>query len=97
VDDENVSEPVEIEAQHYPRAGEMDAYERVLGDAMAGDPTLFAREDYVEEAWRIVDPVLKAGTSVFEYEPNTWGPKEVERVTPPEGWQNPVLNGQQMK
>ena len=38
----------------------MDAYERVLGDAMAGDPTLFAREDYVEEAWRIVDPVLKA-------------------------------------
>ena len=40
----------------------MDAYERVLGDAMAGDATLFAREDYVEEAWRIVDPVLKAGT-----------------------------------
>ena len=36
----------------------MDAYERVLGDAMAGDRTLFAREDYVEEAWRIVDPVL---------------------------------------
>jgi glucose-6-phosphate 1-dehydrogenase len=97
VDDENVSEPVEIEAQHYPRAGEMDAYERVLGDAMAGDPTLFAREDYVEEAWRIVDPVLKAGTPVFEYEPKTWGPNDVERVTPPEGWQNPVINGQQMK
>ena len=46
----------------------MDAYERVLGDAMAGDATLFAREDYVEEAWRIVDPVLKAGTPVYEYE-----------------------------
>ena len=44
-----------------PRAEEMDAYERVLGDAMQGDATLFAREDYVEEAWRIVDPVLKAG------------------------------------
>jgi glucose-6-phosphate 1-dehydrogenase len=97
VDDENVSEPVEIEAQHYPHAGEMDAYERVLGDAMAGDPTLFAREDYVEEAWRIVDPVLKAGTPVFEYEPNTWGPNEVSRVTPPAGWQDPVLNGHEMK
>ena len=68
----------------------MDAYERVLGDAMAGDATLFAREDYVEEAWRIVDPVLKAGTPVYEYEPKTWGPSEVEqRVTPSGGWQNP--------
>ena len=57
----------------------MDAYERVLGDAMAGDATLFAREDYVEEAWRIVDPVLKAGTPVYEYEPDTWGPAEVDR------------------
>ena len=53
----------------------MDAYERVLGDAMNGDRTLFAREDYVEEAWRIVDPVLKAGTPVYEYEPGTWGPE----------------------
>ena len=68
----------------------MDAYERVLGDAMAGDATLFAREDYVEEAWRIVDPVLKAGTPVYEYEPGTWGPREVDAsVAPPGGWQNP--------
>ena len=56
-----------------PAPEEMDAYERVLGDAMAGDATLFAREDYVEEAWRIVDPVLKAGTPVYEYEPGTLG------------------------
>ena len=97
VDDENASEPAEMEAQRYPRAGEMDAYERVLGDAMAGDPTLFAREDYVEEAWRIVDPVLKAGTPVFEYDPKTWGPAEVAGVTPPGGWQNPAPNGQQPK
>ncbi len=90
-DDEKVSQPEEIEGRRYPRAGEMDAYERVLGDAMAGDPTLFAREDYVEEAWRIVDTALKAGTPVFEYEPKTWGPAEVERVTPPGGWQNPVV------
>jgi glucose-6-phosphate 1-dehydrogenase len=91
VDDEKVSVPQEIEGRRYPSAGEMDAYERVLGDAMAGDSTLFAREDYVEEAWRIVDPVLKAGTPVFEYEPKTWGPAEVENVTPPGGWQDPVV------
>ena len=72
-------------ASQHPRADEMDAYERVLGDAMAGDATLFAREDYVEEAWRIVDPVLKAGTPVFEYEPNTWGPSEVDQQVAPVG------------
>jgi Pyridine nucleotide-disulphide oxidoreductase/Glucose-6-phosphate dehydrogenase, C-terminal domain len=64
----------------------MDAYERLLGDALKGDATLFAREDYVEEAWRIVDPVLKAGTPVYEYEPQTWGPREVDqKVSPPGG------------
>lgn len=79
----------EMVASHSPRADEMDAYERVLGAAMAGDSTLFAREDYVEAAWRIVEPVLKANTPVFQYTPNTWGPDEVERVTPPGGWSNP--------
>jgi glucose-6-phosphate 1-dehydrogenase len=83
----------ELLAGRHPAADEMDAYERVLGDAMAGDATLFARQDYVEEAWRIVDPVLNAGTPVYEYKAKTWGPKEVEsRVTPPGGWQNPVLS-----
>ena len=62
-------EQVELLASHYPGGEETDAYERVLGDAMAGDATLFAREDYVEEAWRIVDPVLKADTPIYEYEP----------------------------
>ena len=57
-------ESVEMLVSHHPRADEMDAYERVLGDAMAGDATIFAREDYVEEAWRIVDPVLKSNTPV---------------------------------
>ena len=89
---EAVSHPVEVIASRHPGAEEMDAYERVLGDAMAGDATLFAREDYVEEAWRIVDPVLKAGTPVYEYESGSWGPGEVERqVSPPGGWQNPVV------
>jgi len=79
----------EMTATHSPRADEMDAYERVLGAAMAGDSTLFAREDYVEEAWRIVEPVLKENTAVNQYPANTWGPPEVERVTPPGGWSNP--------
>jgi len=83
----------EMIANQHPEAGEMDAYERVLGDAMAGDATLFAREDYVEEAWRIVDPALKAGTPVFEYEPNTWGPPpgESNNICPPGGWWNPAI------
>jgi len=89
--DESVCLSRELLASRYPAAEEMDAYERVLGDAMAGDATLFAREDYVAEAWRIVDPLLKAVTPVYEYEPKTWGPGEVgQRLTPIGGWQNPV-------
>jgi glucose-6-phosphate 1-dehydrogenase len=90
--EETVSQSDEMIVSRHPRADEMDAYERVLGDAMAGDATLFAREDYVEEAWRIVDPVLKAGTPVLEYNPKTWGPGEVDQsVSPPGGWQNPIV------
>lgn len=91
--EESQSELSELLASRHPCAREMDAYERVLTDAMAGDATLFAREDYVEEAWRIVDPVLKAGTPVHEYDPKTWGPAEVGSVTPPGGWANPVVTG----
>lgn len=82
--DDLSGELVELVASQHPRADEMDAYERVLRDAMAGDATVFAREDYVEEAWRIVDPVLKEGTPVYQYEPGAWGPREVEgSVVPP--------------
>lgn len=92
LEDETASETTQLVVSRHPGPEEMDAYERVLGDAMAGDATLFAREDYVEEAWRIVDPVLKAGTPVYEYEPNTWGPAEVDRmISPPGGWQDPVV------
>jgi glucose-6-phosphate 1-dehydrogenase len=48
------------------------AYDRVLGDALVGDPSHFSREDYVEEAWRIVDPILRSATPVHGYERNTW-------------------------
>src|SRR3984957_10263148 len=82
--------PGEMVATSSAGVGEMDAYERLLGAAMTGDNSLFAREDYVEEAWRIVDRVLKKGTPVYPYAPNTWGPAEVARVTPPGGWEAPV-------
>jgi glucose-6-phosphate 1-dehydrogenase len=88
---EFAGEAVEMVASRHPSLEEMDAYEKVLGDAISGDATLFAREDYVEEAWRIVDPVLKADTPVYEYEPGTWGPAEVEnRLQPSGGWHDPV-------
>jgi glucose-6-phosphate 1-dehydrogenase len=79
----------EMVASHSPRVDEMDAYERVLGAAMSGDSTLFAREDYVEEAWRIIEPVLKKNTQVHQYAPGTWGPSEADRVAPTSGWNNP--------
>jgi len=89
-EDQMIGQQAEMLLSQRPAAGEMDAYERVLGDAMEGDATLFAREDYVEEAWRIVDPVLKQDTPVYAYDPKTWGPAEVDAVTPPGGWANPV-------
>jgi glucose-6-phosphate 1-dehydrogenase len=64
---------------------DLEPYEALLGDALAGDSFRFAREDYVEEAWRIVDPAIKAGTPVYSYEPGTWGPKEADDMVPG-GW-----------
>jgi glucose-6-phosphate 1-dehydrogenase len=91
--DEMAGVPGEIVAIRPSPPDEMDAYERLLRDAMAGDATLFARADYVEEAWRIVDPALKADTPVYEYEPGTWGPPEaVDCISPPGGWHNPVTS-----
>ena len=88
-------ETVEMVASHHA-PDEMDAYERVLGEAMAGDATLFARQDYVEEAWRVVDPVLRAATPIYEYDKGTWGPSEVDqKICPVGGWHNPVVAGQE--
>ena len=83
-------ESTEMLASSAPRA-EMEAYERLLTAAMEGDGTLFAREDYVEEAWRIVDPILKTDSPIYEYDPKTWGPHEVDRLMPEGGWHNPVI------
>jgi len=92
--EEVAAEETEMVASRHPHAGAIDAYERVLGGAMEGDVTMFAREDYVEEAWRIVDDVLKAGTPIYEYEPKTWGPIEAERLKPEGGWSNPSIEEQ---
>ncbi len=70
---------------------EMSPYERLLSDAVRGDTTLFAREDGVEAAWRVVDPILGNLTPLYEYEPNTWGPVEADRIIGGEGrWHNPL-------
>jgi glucose-6-phosphate 1-dehydrogenase len=82
----------ELVATRHPEPELMQPYELVLTEAMAGDESIFARQDYVEEAWRIVDPVLKAATPVFQYDPHTWGPKEADALTPPGGWVVPILD-----
>jgi glucose-6-phosphate 1-dehydrogenase len=79
--EEMITEPTELDVVHHADSEEMGAYERLLGDAMAGDPTLFAREDAVEAAWAVVDPILDSATPVREYEPGTWGPPEAAVLT----------------
>jgi glucose-6-phosphate 1-dehydrogenase len=87
--DQMIGKRAELVASRQPGADERAAYERVLSDALAGDATLFARMDYVEEAWRIVDPVATLTTPVREYEPGTWGPSErAQDIVPPGGWAN---------
>ena len=88
-----VGEPTELclaEEPEQGKAGRMDAYERLLGDAMLGDATLFARQDVVEAAWAIVDPVIKGPSPMYEYEPGSWGPPEADRlVESVGGWNMP--------
>jgi len=83
--------PVELSAVRYPAGDEMDPYERLLGDAMAGDAMLFARQDAVEAAWAVVQPVLGNVTPIHEYAPGTWGPSEADRLASDVGgWHNPA-------
>jgi glucose-6-phosphate 1-dehydrogenase len=76
---------------HHQSADELAPYERLLGDAMRGDQRQFAREDGIEAAWRVVDPILGNVTPVYPYEPNTWGPTETQHVQPPDGWEDPSV------
>jgi glucose-6-phosphate 1-dehydrogenase len=87
---EMVSAPSELEAVRNSGGDEVDAYERLLTDAMRGDATLFVREDAVEAAWAIVDPILGSVVPVHPYEPGTWGPPEANALTSDvEGWHDP--------
>jgi len=83
-------EPVELVVSQCLDPVELVAYEELLNDALHGLSTRFARQDYVEESWRIVDPVLDDATPVYPYEPGTWGPREASRVAPEGGWIDPV-------
>jgi glucose-6-phosphate 1-dehydrogenase len=88
--EELASKPAQLSVVEDHTADEVDAYERLLGDAMRGDAMLFVREDAVEAAWAIVDPILGNTTPLEEYEPGSWGPHEADRLaTDVDGWHNP--------
>ena len=84
--------PVELSVVRHDTGDDMDAYERLLGDAMNGDATLFARQDVVENAWAIVDPLINATSQpLHEYTPGSWGPQEANRlVADVGGWNTPA-------
>ena len=76
-----LGQPIELTLARLHTSDEMDAYERLLGDAMEGDATLFARQDAVEAAWSIVDPLLKDGGTPLPYAPGSWGPAAADQLT----------------
>jgi glucose-6-phosphate 1-dehydrogenase len=85
-----IGEDIELSVRHQDPE-EMEPYERLIGDALMGDDTLFGRQDSVEAAWAIVDPVLGTATPVHPYEPGTWGPAEADRIIAPHGgWRCPA-------
>jgi len=90
IGEEMSGEAVELTVRHESRI-EKSPYERLLSNAIEGDESLFTRDDSVEAAWRIVDPILALNTPVIEYAPGTWGPPESEKVIAgPENWHDPV-------
>jgi glucose-6-phosphate 1-dehydrogenase len=83
--------PTELVAVRDAAGDEVDAYERLLTDAMRGDAILFVREDAVEAAWAVVNDVLDNQSPVYTYERGTWGPGEADHLTGDiEGWHNPA-------
>ncbi len=83
----------ELIAQYHPK-NEMEPYERLLMEAMKGEATYFARQDGVEEAWRIIDPILGDIVPAHEYEPATWGPAQSDELIAPHGtWDDPRKEG----
>ena len=88
---EMVSMPSELSVVKKSHSDEMEAYERLLTDAMNGDAVLFVRQDAVETAWGIVEPILESETPLYQYEQATWGPREAESLADDVGgWHNPA-------
>ena len=88
-----VGEEVELVAHEDSAEYRMLPYARLLGDAMRGDPTLFNRQDAVEAAWRVIQPVLDHLPPLFEYQPHTWGPPTADAIAANiGGWHNPRLS-----
>jgi glucose-6-phosphate 1-dehydrogenase len=82
--------PVEMMATQHANPEDILPYEELLADAIVGNQSRFARADYVEDAWRILDPLLENLPPVHVYEPGTWGPAEAEKLAEPDGgWLNP--------
>jgi glucose-6-phosphate 1-dehydrogenase len=77
-------EPVELTAR-YNSPTEKSPYERLLGDAVRGDPALFTQDASVEAAWQVIDPILTGGLPVVEYEPGSWGPKQAADIVQGDG------------
>jgi glucose-6-phosphate 1-dehydrogenase len=83
-------EPVELIARHHTES-DKSPYERLLGDAVRGDTSLFTQDDCVEAAWRVVDPVLHDPLPVVQYDAGTWGPAEADKVIGGgETWHSPT-------
>ena len=83
--------PVELVAHRHVRTA-MAPYERLLGDAIDGDSALFTRDDCVEEAWRVLDPIIGDKVPVHKYKPGTWGPKEADAlIAKAGGWNDPKV------
>jgi len=88
---EFVGENVELKVSH-ESVEDIEPYERLLGAALQGDPSLFAHQDAVEASWEVVDPLLKNPGPVQPYKPGTWGPEAANGVLLPGAtWHNPVL------
>ncbi len=93
--EELVSMPAQLSAVEQHTAEQVDAYERLLTDAMHGDAMLFVREDAVEAAWALVEPILADATTLHYYEPGSWGPGEANRLAVDVGgWHNPEAHSE---
>jgi glucose-6-phosphate 1-dehydrogenase len=91
--EERATQETELSVLRQPGGDDMEPYERLLGDAMRGDPILFARQDAVEAAWTIVDQLIHRPSPLFDYEPGSWGPMQADRlVAGVGGWNNPAAS-----